>query len=101
MFTATLRTVIYVGAALMLSATASADTTPRHISELDRGFLAAPTGRPPEMTALAGDRFDDLVPDSRSEVCRIVLEHHARKTPGLYRLRIVDGSGRSIMVCSL
>lgn len=87
---------------MLLSAAASAETAPRYVVELDRGgFLAAPTGAPPEMTSVGGVRFLELVPDSKLEVCRILLEHQARATPGLYRLRVVDERGRSILVCSL
>ena len=87
---------------MMLSAAASADTVPRHISELDRGgFLTAPSGSAPEMTSIAGARFLDLVPDSMREVCRIVLEDQARVMRGLYRLQVVDSRGRKVMSCEL
>ena len=86
----------------LLSIAAGADTTSRHIADLDRGgFLAPPTGSAPVFTAVAGLRFLNLVPDSQREVCRIVLEHHARKIPGLYRLQVVDSLGRKLMACEL
>lgn len=81
---------------------ALADTTPRQIADLGRaGFLAEPTGELPELTSVAGARFLELVPDSKKEVCRMVLEYHARAKRGTYRLRVVDERGREIMVCSL
>ena len=94
--------VVSMTALLASSAVAQVDTRPRHIAELSRvGFLALPTGSPPEVTAVAGPRFLDLVPDSQREVCRIVLEHGARTTPGLYRLRVIDERSRIVLVCSL
>lgn len=85
-----------------ISAFAQLDTRPRHVAELSRaGFLAMPTGSPPEATAVAGQRFLELVPDSQKEVCRVVLEHGARAMPGLYRLRVIDELGRTVLVCSL
>ena len=81
---------------------ALADAPPRRIVDLDRGgFLAAPSGNPPEVTSIAGSRFAELVLDSQKEVCRIVLEHYASEIRGLYRLKVVDRRGREIMICSL
>ena len=78
------------------------DATPRHIDELGRaGFLASASGTAPEMTAVAGARFMELVPDSKREVCRILLEHLAKRNRGLYRLRIVDQQGSRIAACEL
>jgi len=86
----------------MLAPVTMADAPPRRIADLDRGgFLAAPSGEPPELTSIAGSRFAELVPDSQKEVCRIVLEHYASEMRGLYRLKVVDRRGREIMICSL
>ena len=92
---------VALGALLSMSPNAQ-DTTPRHIEELGRtGFLASASGSAPEMTAVAGARFMDLVPDSKREVCRILLEHLAKRNRGLYRLRIVDQQGGRVAACEL
>jgi hypothetical protein len=79
-----------------------AQPSPRHIADLGRaGYLAMPTGEPPEMMSVAGARYLELVPDSRQEVCYRMLLHHAGSVKGLYRLRVVDASGKEIWKCSL
>jgi len=88
--------------ALLACAAQNAESAPRQVADLDRnGFLTPPAGTAPELTSVAGARFLDLVPDSRREVCRIVLEHYARTTRGLYRLQVVDGRGQKVMSCEL
>ncbi len=87
---------------LIVAPAATGDERPRHIADMERsGFLAAPSGDPPELVSVAGPRFLELVPDSQKEVCRINLEYYARVKRGLYRLRVVDQRGRAIMECSL
>jgi hypothetical protein len=87
---------------MLLGLQAFSQVPPRHIEDLDRsGFLARPTGEPPEMTAVAGPRYLDLVPDSKREICRIILVHQARSNRGLYRLRIVNAIGEEIWKCTL
>lgn len=96
------RTGVVALTCLITIAAAGQETPSRHIADFDRaGFLARPAGDAPEMTALAGPRFLDLVPDSRREICHIVLEHQARVTKGLYRLIVIDARGGEIVRCTL
>jgi hypothetical protein len=81
---------------------AGAEQAAQHVRDIEQhGFLSAPTGEPPEMTAVAGERFLKLVLDSQREVCRIVLLHEASQRKGLYRLNVVDARGGRVMRCSL
>lgn len=93
---------LLASALLLASLQALGQSTARHIADLDRaGFIAAPTGEAPEMTAVAGPRFLDLVPESQREICRMVLERQAQALKGLYRLRVVDARGNDVMRCTL
>lgn len=94
--------VTLFGTLWLASASPAAQTPARHVADFERGgLLSMPRGSPPEMTAVAGVRFHDLVPDSKQEVCYQLLFNHAQTVKGLHRLRVVDADGKDMWLCTL
>jgi hypothetical protein len=85
---------------LLLSMASIASAEPQYIRGLTaKGFFSSTEVNAPIVTLRAGVRFQDLVPDSRKELCDIELENYSRTVSGVTTVRILGDADEVLMSC--